>query len=77
MAKKKTEEAFTAQTTPTAPPQQPEIVVQVPLQIIMNVISIIDMAAQRGGIKGDELFAVGFTRQRLDDVVRPYLTPQA
>lgn len=78
MARKKTEEAFTAQTTPDVnqPPQQAEIVVGIPLQIVMNVIGIIDMAASRGTVKGEELFAVGFTRQRLDDAVRPYLTPQ-
>lgn len=78
MAKpKKNEDAFTAQTAPAAsPPQQPEIVVQIPLQIVMNMIGIVDMIASRGAIKGEELFAVGFTRQRLDDIVRPYLTPQ-
>lgn len=80
MAKNSRKDAFTAQTTPeVAPvtPPQAEIVVSVPLQIVMNAIGIIDMAAQRGVVKGEELFAVGFTRQRLAEAVQPYLTAQA
>lgn len=77
MARKPKEDAFTAQTAPATPPQAPEIVVGVPLHVINNVIGIIDMVAQRGAVKGEELFAVGFTRQSLQDAIRPYLTPQA
>lgn len=73
--KPKNEDTFSAQTAPPQPPQQTELTVQVPVQIIVNALGIIDMAAQRGAVKGEELFAVGFTRNRLNDAIAPFLTP--
>lgn len=63
--------------TPPDTSQQGQISAHVPIEIVLNVISFMDTMCARGAVRGDEMFAVGFTRQRLDDAVRPLIQQPA
>jgi hypothetical protein len=78
MAKKRDEEAFNVTTEEAAstPPVTQIPVVGVSVDLAINVVNLIDSLATRGVFKGDELFAVGFTRQKFVELIAPYVTPQ-
>lgn len=74
---KSTEKEFAVETEDqtVAPPVQQELMVQIPLQMAINTINMIDMMSTRGVFKGEELLGVGVTRQRMFEAVQPFITP--
>lgn len=47
--------------------------ITIDVQVAISAIGLIDVVTSRGAIRGEELLAVGATRQRLEEAVRPLL----